>query len=57
MAIDPSKLEQDRSEVTDEFVDELDTARLQREADRLGMEPLALLDRIVVEVRERLEHG
>lgn len=55
MAINPSKLEQDRAEVTDEFVDTLDPVRIENEADRLNMEPLALLDRIMVEARARLD--
>ena len=57
MAIDPSKLESDRAEVTDEFVDLMDPVRLEREADRLDLEPLALLDRIMVEMRARLDRG
>ena len=46
--------ETDISEVVDEFVDSLDTALLEREAERLDIQPTALLDRIMVEARARL---
>lgn len=49
-----SNNEQDISEVVDEFVDELDPTRVEREVERLGLSTEELFDRIVVETKTRL---
>lgn len=46
--------EDDVSEVVDELADELDPARVEREAERLGVTVDELLQRVVTEVKARL---
>ena len=46
--------EQDVLEVVDEITDDLDPNRIEDEAERLGIEPLALLDRVFTEAKARL---
>jgi len=52
---------QDRDEdiglVVDEIVDDMDPARLEREAGRLNIPVEQLLDRVLVEARYRVEHA
>lgn len=47
--------ENDIVEVVDEIVDDIDPPNIKREAERLGISTDELLDRIVVEVKARLE--
>lgn len=47
-------IEDDTSEVVDEIADDLNTERIQREAQRLGISEEELLDRVVVEAKARL---
>lgn len=54
---DEVRLEADRSEVVDEFVDTLNVVSIEDEAERLELKPLDLLDRIVNEARARLTGG
>ncbi len=46
---------QDIEDVVDEFVDDIDSGRFRREADRLGITTEDLLRRVVNELRVRLD--
>lgn len=46
--------ENDVAEVVDEIVDDLDPNRLEDEAERLGIKPVDLLERVITEARARL---
>jgi hypothetical protein len=46
--------EEDIVEVVDEIADDVDPPRIEREADRLGLTPDELLNRVVTEVMTRL---
>lgn len=45
----------DISEIVDEIADDVDPVRIEREAERLGLKPEQLLDRVVNEVMARIE--
>lgn len=46
--------ETDIVEAVDEIVDDLDVDRLEDEAERLGITPAVLLERVITEARARL---
>lgn len=51
MAMD---IEDDREEVVDEIVDDMDPVRIDREADRLDLTVDELIARVVTELKARL---
>lgn len=45
----------DITDVVDEIADEIDPARIEREAIRLGIDPHELIDRVATELKARVE--